>query len=287
MSLDASSTHTFTFCSWNGCSSSLGGAITFREHTSSSLVVTGCIFCSCKCTSSNWVYGGAAIHCSNVKSVSIDSSTFLSCGCTYAVGGAICIIGISAVPEITENDFITCSGGEDGGGIWLSGVTATNGVNRPVRDCRFIHCTANGIMYNNNNNDGDGGALVLGDNTHPLGVSDSLFLSNHASTDGGALFIQLSTYVTQHRVVFCFFHKNTAPLGCDALIDFTYAGNHQYDKVFLQSFTTCTLKSLAESNASPTTIDNSDNWLPQTHTNLKLYGTSISTTNNISTHINI
>ena len=125
-------------------------------------------------------------------------------------------------------------------------------------------------MYNKNNNDGDGGALMFYDNTPTLGVTDSLFLSNHASTDGGAIFFDTLTVITLHRIVFCFFHNNSAPKGCDALLEFRYPGNHQYDKVFLQSFTTCTLKSLAESNASPTTIDNSENWLPLTNTNIYL-----------------
>ena len=257
--LPLSTTANFTSCRFT-CEGPAGGAIYFYD-TSASLSVSQCTFEKCNSTADH----GGAIYGIRCGSISISSSLFFKCfALLYSSGGGLFVNQASQVPEIVESSFISCAGGHDAGGLYIYLTTgAATGSNRPVSECRFSSCTAHGIRENPYQNDGDGGALSYWDNTHTLGVSDTLLLSNRATTDGGALFFQMNTDVRQHRIIFCFFHNNYAPLGCDALIHFTDPDDHQYNKVVLQSFTTCTASSLAENNNDPNIIDNPQDWLPQ------------------------
>ena len=94
------------------------------------------------------------------------------------------------------------------------------------------------------------------------GASNCLFLSNKSNKDGGGIFFHVWKDISFCPIAFCFFHNNYSPKGSDALIEFTYNGNHQYERMFLNSFTTCTQNSLAESNNNPTPISNPIRWLP-------------------------
>ena len=197
--------------------------------------------------------------------MSIKASSFIHCSTpSYYCGGGLHIVSVSVIPEIIATDIMSCSAGEDGGGIYTEQAAwESSGPNIPVRECRFINCHANGIASWISSNEADGGALFFWDTTRTFGVSEILLLSNRAEKDGGALFFPIYADVTQHSVAFCFFHNNYAPFGCDALIHFHFSSTNKYEKVFLQSFTTYTEHSIAESNDSPWNIQNPINWLPQ------------------------
>lgn len=77
--------------------------------------------------------------------------------------------------EIIGTIVISCLGGQDCGGLYVSGSTTADGDNLPVRECRFVGCIANGIASWINNNDTDVDGLIFWDNKATLGFSDSLF----------------------------------------------------------------------------------------------------------------
>ena len=130
---------TFSFCIFNCQSPSEGGAIYFTG-SSSSLTITDSTFYQCNSTG-GW---GGAVYCVSCGIVTIQRSSFLECTCTafIAVGAGAMVDLSAALPEITENDFIRCSAAQDAGGLYIYRTTGgTDGVNLPVKECRFISCS--------------------------------------------------------------------------------------------------------------------------------------------------
>ena len=160
---DLTHSDSFNFCSWKDCTATSGGAIYFHDN-SGSLTVTDSLFEQCNSSSG---YGGA-IYCNNCSLVYINTSSFITCLSSSSYhGGGICILGASSMPEIIRSTFVSCQSGCDAGGLQFLSITGgTQGENIPVCSCRFIHCTAKGLVSNSEQNDGDGGGLVFWDNTN-------------------------------------------------------------------------------------------------------------------------
>ena len=254
---DLSVTSIFTSCSFNTQGSS-GGAIYFHD-TSDSLIVSDCLFEKCNSTSG---YGGA-IYGYNCGKLSVKASCFIACSSpTYYFGGGMCIIGTSAVPEITESSFVSCSSGQDGGGMWLSGVTTTDGTNFPVKKCRFVKCIANGIASWTTSNDADGGGLIFWENYYTLGIANSLFAKCESKKKAGGSFLVINSVYFDHMIRFCFYSENTAPNGRNALIHFNSSSTNLWSIVFFDSFTSdfSLSNSLAQNYAG--SVPSKNDWLP-------------------------
>ena len=229
VTLDESAIHTFTSCSWKDCSDSLGGAISFREKTESSLTVNKCTFDSCTSSfSAGWSNGGGAINCYSVRSVSILSSSFLSCSSLNNGGGGINFYYIIQQPYVTNCDFISCHADDDGGGvaIWSSYANDNTIV---CRDCRFIKGTSSGSV------DPWAGGIILWGNGNILKCSEILFAYNEAFF-GGAYGTDCNVDFPDFPLSFCFFHSNTGAYGND--VCFYLCPSEFETKYFLHCFST-------------------------------------------------
>ena len=89
-------------------------------------------------------------------------------------------------PEVTECLFLSCEAGADGGGLYLYQTKGgINGVNLPVKECRFIKCIPHGYDSGSYNS-ADGGGLMYWESDNTLGVSNSLFSKCHSDLRAGA-----------------------------------------------------------------------------------------------------
>ena len=257
--LDDSPTHTFKSCSWKDCSDSLGGAISFRDHTASSLIVTQCVFCSCKSTSSEWMTGGGAIHCYKVSSVSINFSSFFSCSCSGGGSGGINLCYIQNQPSLWKCDIIACSASADGGGIsvWHSYAKDDQLI---CTQCRIINCYLTTEI--NNGYTFVGGAIILWMNTDLLKCSDSLFACN-TGWGGGAYANDHNLAAQNYALSFCFFHQNKGTCGNDI-----YLSSLPSYSACLHCFSTSDSDRIGYYSGHFTSTNT--NWLPLIFTNVDL-----------------
>ena len=258
---ELSETSTFTSCTFNSEGPS-GGAISFTG-SGASLTVTDSLFNKCNATTGN----GGAIYCHNCGKVSIQTSSLIECSALeYSLGGGIFIEGASVLPEITTNNFISCTGGEDTGGVDLRRVTGDNdGANLPVRECRFIGCVAYGKMADTTANNADSGGLEFWLNDFTLGISESIFLKCESKFRAGAVGLVLNSSRFDYVIRYCFFSENTAQKGNNVLVEFVDSTESLWDAVFLHSFTSDNDRSnslVSTYDDSWITTPESDNWLP-------------------------
>ena len=240
----------FTSRSWNGCSSTQGGAICFANQTTSSLTVKQCTFYNCNSSSTGWVNGGGAIHCYNVYSVSLLFCSFISCSATAGSGGGVNMYTIIQQPYIHTCDFISCFACDDGGGInvWYSNAMDDK---LACKDCRFIKETVKGSR------DPSGGCLLYYP-SNGLICANSLF-SNSEAYYGGAFYILYTNYPSgMYPLQFCFFNTNKGTVGNDITLD-KYV-QHNTNLVLKHCFSTSNSDRIGYYNNAPAT--SKDNWLP-------------------------
>ena len=229
---DISETSTFTSCTFNS-QGSWGGAIYFTG-SGASLTVTDSVFTKCNTTTGH----GGAIYCLNCGKISIKQSSFVECSSYYGStgGGGIFTNGASVLPEITENTFLSCTGGQDGGGLYLYQTKGgTNGANLPVNECTFISCVATG--YAGGANDADGGGLIYWSNDCTLGISDCLFIKCESKLRAGGSFVTINQDYFNNIIRFCFYSENTALNGTNTVILFNSSSTNLWSIIFCHSFT--------------------------------------------------
>ena len=254
---EISETSTFTSCSFN--TQGQGGGAIFFHDTLGSLTVSDSLFEKCNSTSEH----GGAIYGHSCGMVSINASLFVTCSSPKdKYGGGICIIGTSAMPEITESNFISCISGQDSGGLELSKVTVTTGVDLPVRECSFIGCIANGVTSDPQLNDADGGGLLFWENACTLGIANSLFAHCESKQRSGGCFIVINNASFFNVVRFCFYSENTAPSGRNALIQFNQSCWEPWDIIFFHCFTSDNsfVNSLVMTHSTESAVNG--DWLP-------------------------
>ena len=164
-----SSSASFSQCTFIKLTSSTnGGAISFTSD--SPHTVRECFFRECSTVSYvNWQSGGGAVS-SSAGSLSVYSSTFISCD-TPGFGGAVLGTSNSVLIDVSQCLVFGCLGGYCGGGISAHYSSAAD-----ISSCRFLLCECNeygGGYYHNNN-------ITL-----PLKVSNSLFRKNTAKKNSG------------------------------------------------------------------------------------------------------
>ena len=254
---EISETSIFTSCTFN-TRGSCGGAIYFTG-SGASLTVTDSVFNKCNSTSDH----GGAIYCGNCGKVSIMKSAFIVCASpVVCFGGGIYVIGASAVPEITVNNFISCEAGQDGGGLYLIQIEGgTNGANLPVRNCKFIGCIANGILLNGDN-DADAGGLLYWQSDYTLGISNSVFAKCESKKRCGGSSIIISKPSFSNVIRFCFYCENIAPQGRNALVHFSPTNWEPWDIVFFHSFTSDSSLTNSLVLNLPAASEVNDDWLP-------------------------
>ena len=211
MSLDDSSTHTFTSCSWKDCKGTQNPAILFSGRTNSHLEVQKCSFNTCTNTNRDRQFSGGAINAYNVKSVTVSYSLFLTCKSTQSSGGGVNLFKLLYQPYIHNCDFISCHAADDGGGaaIWNSSATENQIV---CYNCRFIDCS---VPNEKDNLLGPvAGGIILWDNILPAKCSSLLFSSNEA-TYGGAYACHSTYYSLVNLLFVCLFNKNIGTYGND------------------------------------------------------------------------
>ena len=258
---ELSETSTFTSCSFN--TQGQGGGAIFFHDTLGSLTVSDSVFDKCNATSGH----GGAMYCYNCGKISIKRSLFIECSALLDFsGGGVFVNSISALPEITENIFLSCSGGQDGGGLYFYQIHGgANGANLPVKKCRFIGCVANGARENSNVNDADCGGAAFWKNDYTLGLWGSLFVKCDSKFRVGAVGLCINTTRFDFVIRYCHFSDNTARYGNNVLVEFVGESESHWDIVFLHSFTTDKHRSNSlvgafDDSWSPITV--SDDWLP-------------------------
>ena len=218
---------------------------------------------------------GGAIYCFNCETVRIHSCTFRECVCPdpdTSAGGAF-IYQASLLPETTANTFISCSGGQDCGGLYLYETKGgTRGENLPVKECRFIGCIAYGKSPQSTKNEADAGGLRFWMNDYTLGISESLFSKCESKERAGGSFLAVNSIYFHNIIRFCFYSQNTAPHGNNALVHFNGSSTNLWSIVFFHSFTSdnSITNSLVQnfSDATPVT----SNWFIQKTIHLCLTG---------------
>ena len=267
---DISQTSTFTSCTFNSKGSS-GGAIWFHG-TSSTLTVLDSTFNKCNSTSGH----GGAIYAYSCGRISVYHSTFIQCAAlSLYSGGGILTDGASLSSEISQSTFISCSGGQDGGGLEIVGSTeSSEQENLPVKDCKLIGCIANG-RTDTTANDADGGGLIFWRNQNTIGIYNSLFSKCESKKRGGGSFVVINKPSFSNVIRFCFYCENTAPDGRNALIHFNATNWTPWNIVFFHSFTSDSsyVKSLAQNRPEATAVN--DNLLPKPNSIIQLSSTII------------
>ena len=246
--LDSSSTHAFTLCSWNGGSSTLGGAICFANQTSSSLTVDNCLFYNCNSSSSGWANGGGALHCYNVSTVSIQFSSFIKCCATSGCGGGVNMCDVLHQLYLNNCTFLFCFGKDDGGSaeIWSCNLEENS---LGCKDSRFISGLSTGT------GDPWAGGLMLWDNNPPLQSSNIIFTNNN-STYGGAYGTNCNVDSPGYPLRFCFFHNNHGSCGND--VCFNHYISSFETKYFIHCFSSSSINRIG-------VVGNSNDyseWLP-------------------------
>ena len=240
----------FSFCEWDHCSSNGNGGGICCSMSGNTISLSNCAFNSCSASDL-----GGAVYLDEISEGSIKNCVFSFCSSTTRAG---CIYSQGSNTALySQCSFIHGTTGDDGGASFLWCVSSYQEF--PITtDCRILFCQCT----HDYESDPDGGGLVYSSLSTITGVRNTLFVSNRANKDGGALYFPVWKDISFYPVTFCFFHNNYAPYGNDALIHFTDAEDLQYERVFLHSFTTCTKDSLAMNNSAPEIIPNPDNWLP-------------------------
>ena len=255
---DLRQSDSFSFCSWKNCAAENGGAIYFHDN-SGSLTVSDCLFENCNCTSG---HGGAIYGC-NCGKVSIQRANFMSCTAEgHCCGGGLLIQSSPSVPNIFESTFISCSAGEDGGGLYLYQITGTNGVTLPVNNCLFISCIANGQVTWTVENEADGGGIIFWENARTLGISNTLFTKCESKNRAGGSFFTINSDHFDGIIRFCFYSENTAEKGRNALVHFYIADDTLWPTVFFHSFTSDSDLSDSLIKDYPDVKEVTHNWLP-------------------------
>ena len=214
---DISQTATVTTCSFN-CESSISGGAIYFTGSSSSLTITDSIFYQCNSTG-GW---GGGVFCDGCSKVIVQQSSFIECFCTSsnAMAGGAMIDSSTALPEIKENSFFSCSSAQDAGGLYLYRIKGgSTGVNLPMKECIFFSCIAHGYPRGDVS-DADGGGMISWMNEYTLGISDSLFAKCESKKKAGGSFLTLNKVYFHHIVRFCFYCNNVAPNGTNTLIHF-------------------------------------------------------------------
>ena len=223
--IPTSGTYSFTNCNWTNCESSDAGAITFRDKTTSLLYVDKCIFTRCNSTNDSNCYSGGAINAYNVYSISVSSSSFITCESTQSSGGGIDMQTILHQPYIINCDFISCFAYDDAGGmaIWLSSVKDDSIV---CRDCRLAKCS---VPTDNSNKLWPWtGGLIIWRNTDIIKCSNIIFVQNEGYLSG-AYATNLDSTSPEYPLRFCFFCGNTSPNVNDVCFNYYQSS---YDKLF-------------------------------------------------------
>ena len=227
-----------------------GGAISFSNKASGTLTISHCSFYSCSCSRAGGEQdgnGGGAIYSSDVSTVEICSSSFISCACdgyNGCDGGAIELWIITSYPLLSQCNFLFCHANDDGGSLSIWKANANN----------HIVCTDSSFLHGYS---GDGGgAFTLWDNSELIKGSNLLFCNNHCSA-GGAYENNACSTPPDYLLSFCFFQGNTATYGSDASLPCASS-----DDLFFHCF----------SNSEETRIypGNHEDWLPQANINNKL-----------------
>ena len=281
-SLPSSSTSfQFSECTFANCySETTGGAISL-SNSGASLSVDHSTFTGCNVpTSSDGNYGGA-IYCTLCKSVTISSSSFVSC--KSVKGGGIYLQEICQFSSVDDSLFTQCSALGWGNGVVLWKLPQrnsgnTNSANTPLpasSNCRFLY---------NEYRVGTSGALYFCPVNGAHTLRENLYSYNNANVYGGAVECNLggSYSVTTAVFHFSFFSNNNGNGNGDDVIIL----NNKYSasSPFLHCFST------EESSTRLTSYQDSQyphdiNWLPQTNANIKVIH-PITTTDEISNHTN-
>ena len=219
--------YVFISSKWISCSANYGGGIYLSASNTGPLSVTNGEFYSC--TSS---YRGGGIYIEIISKVEVTKTLFHACIAQATAdygGGGINIDTIQQFPSIECTSFISCTSGNDGGGVAL--WTNPQIQKTCLSDSLFIGCKGLSKVGS------DGGSFILWRSDAAIGCSNTLFVDSHSEFHGGAISYYIYKTVPHQKSIplfsFCFFHKNTCSAGNDVFLE-----EWTPDDPFLLSFST-------------------------------------------------
>ena len=205
VSLPSTSNKQYEFISskWVSCTADYGGGIYLTAGTTVSLFVTKGEFYSCKAAP----YRGGGIYVGRIGKLEVTTSLFSGCVAEAKAdcgGGGIDLNGAQAFPYIKCSSFISCTSGNDGGGLAIWSSPSFQKI--CLTDSRFVGCK--GLA----NPGTDGGSLIVWASEAAIGSSNTLFVDSHSEWSGGAASYNItrSHNSTIPLFSFCFFKNNSA-----------------------------------------------------------------------------
>ena len=243
----------FSFCVWDGCSTTSSGGGICCSVTGSTLSVADSIFCLC----SGSVDGGGA-YISGASSISFERCSFLYCSALSTGvengGGGICGKGITNDVWISSSFFFSGNVNDDGAGILLASCKSQQSLF--CCSCRYV-C---GRTLQTSSS-GGGGFRFTRHSPTPS-ISNCLLAFNEGLTRAGGCDIDVTKTDCANLIRFCFFYTNTAPHGSDLCL---YCGDGDPGtNPFVHSFTLGSQRaSVSYTLTFSSFYDYNTDWLPQ------------------------
>ena len=194
----------FISSKWVSCTAEYGGGIYLKAGSTVSLSITNGEFYSCKSS-----YRGGGIYVGGIGKLKVTTTLFSGCVAEAKAdygGGGINNDAAQEVPSIECSSFISCTSGNDGGGVAIWDSPSFQKV--CLTDSRFVECK--GLASTGS----DGGSLIVWFSNAAIGCSNTLFVDSHSDQRGGAVsqYIYSSAKHTPsiRLFYFCFFKNNSA-----------------------------------------------------------------------------
>ena len=178
---------------------------------------------------------GGALSAESLSSLTVKSSSFISC--TAFWGGGAFIHLITTTPILSECDFLSCKADQLGCGVFLGSCKKSSSF-VACSNCRFL----NGVNLSSNLVYGGGLLLDIYGTDHVNTVSNLLFTKNSVNKEAGGLRVYESTSQYSYSVKFCFFSDNYATSGgddisfCNALtnsIIHSFTASHDRNTIYV------------------------------------------------------
>ena len=258
-SLSSSPSYEISECTFTNLDSQATGGAISLDNSDSFLSVDRSTFTGCNVGLNTDGHFGGAIHYVSSSSISISSSSFVSC--KSSKGGGVSLWPVSHFCSVDDCLFTNCEAKHWGNGLLLFGLpqinggTSTNNIRPPpaCSRCRFLH---------NENRPSTSGAMYFVPYSGEHSGRDNLYVSNKANFYAGAVeFNLVGDYPVPSPVFyFNFFSDNDGKGKGDDVIIFN---NNKYDNNLIP-FSHCftSTQSLTRLTHSGEKNPDVSNWLP-------------------------
>ena len=191
-----------------------------------------------------------------IQSITVSSSLFFECCApqtNHDNGGAggIYAYSIKRSFSLSSSDFISCSTGSSGGGIYFDCNSNPRLNIEIITDCRCVQCRSQDTSP-------DGGGMCLFERYSTIHSTECLFCECTTTGSGGGLNFYYGTNCESYPIKYCFFAGNAGGYAKDVFL-WTILPENGY-LVFTCCFTTSESNRIGYSMSSA--YKSKDNWIP-------------------------